>query len=164
MNPSIPLGALLVTAGFVAAGFVAQASALDQGIGGLVDVQAEAHLDVVEATGEGDGEAVQRLHLTVETGTRATANLSDLEIRDEHDRSLTVVDVHPTRDEDGSLEHGLLGGEDVARLVVELAEPMQGNEVQGLVLVLAEGGDTELVVETPPAIEDGYTRLEHAGG
>lgn len=164
MNPSIPLGALLVTAGFVAAGFAAQASALDQGLEGLVDVQAQTHLDVVEATGEGDGDSVQRLHLTVETGTRAPADLSDLEVRDEHGRSLAVVDVHPVRDEDGSLERGHLGPEDVARVVVELAEPMQGNEVQGLVLVLAEGGATELVVETPPALEDGYTRLEHSRG
>lgn len=161
VNPSIPLSALLVTAGFVAAGFAAQASALDQHVEGFIDVDAEAHLDVREVTGQGQDGTVELLHLTVQTATQAPTNLSRLDVADQEAGTLAIVDVHPIRDEDGSLEHGQLDGEDMARIVVDLAEPMQGNEVQGLVLDPADGEAIELVVETPAAIEDGYTRLDH---
>lgn len=161
VNPSIPLGALLVTAGFVAAGFAAQASALDQRIEGFIDADPDAQLDVREATGQGEGRTIERVHLTVRTATSAPANLTQLAVSDDRGHALTVADVEPIRDEDGSLGHGELDDEDLARIVVDLAHPMEGNEVQGFVLEPSEGSATELVVETPAAIEDGYTRLDH---
>jgi hypothetical protein len=159
LNPSIPLAALLATGGFLAAGFAADASALDQRLDGFVDARPTAHLDVDQATGQGDGETIQLLHLTVDTPTQV--NLTRLAVEDGDQRASPVLDVHPIRDEDGSLANDVLDADDRARLVVDLATPMEEREQWTLTLDLAHGGEETLVVETPAALDDGYTRLDH---
>lgn len=158
LTSTIPLTALLVTGGFLAAGFAAEASALDRHLEGFVEASPEGQIAVTSATGQGDGETIELVHLTVRADTPANVDLDALTIRDEADRSLAIVDVHPIRDEDGSLEEGVLDGDDLARLVVHLASPMETND--GHVFGLEPPHDAdELVVETPAALEDGYTRL-----
>jgi acylphosphatase len=160
--PALPLTALLVTAGCLAAGFAVEASALDQRIEGFVDVNDDAHVDVVEATGQGDEGEVELVHLTVETRAGGPVDLDTLDVRTD-EGSLAPLDVHAIRDEDGSLEEKILDGEDLARVVVDLGTPMEPREERTLGLDLA-GDEDPWTLTTPKSLDDGYTRLEHERG
>lgn len=159
-NPSIPLAALLVTAGFLAAGFAAHASALDQRIHAFVPVDASPALAVVDAVGESDGDAIDRLHLSVEVASGASADVSELAVEDEHG-ALAILELRGVRDADDSLDGDRLDDRDLARVTVELATPMDAGEERHLRIDLGEHGRaTELVVTAPAALDDGYTRLD----
>lgn len=157
-TPSIPLMALVVVAGALAAGIAADASALDQRIDGLFPVSDTTSLAATQATGQGTNGTVDTVHLAIEPAGAGQVDLEALSVIDAEGREL-ATELKPLRDEDGSLAAGVLGEGDLARLSVSLASPMEGGEERILVFDDGTASPVEVTITAPPALEDAYTRL-----
>jgi hypothetical protein len=158
MSPTraIPLMALVVVGGCLAAGFVAEASALDQRIRGFIPVDGGAEPEVAQATGEVHNGSIATVHLALETGA-GPADVGNLTVVGEDGREL-AAELEPLRDEDGSLDEGRLDGSDLARLTVELASPMEGREERTLGIA-SPATETAVTLGAPASIDGGFDEL-----
>lgn len=155
-HPSFPL-ALIVVGGCLAAGFAAEASALDQRIGDFIPVDDATLLEAEQATGEADNGSIDVVHLAVETAGPGTVNVTELAVADGQETVATELEA--LRDEDASLETGILDGSDLARVTVSLASPVEGGEERTLVLTDGDGTQTPVTLRAPTAVQDGFTRM-----
>lgn len=157
----VPLTALLVAAGSLTAGFAAQASAIDERIEGFVQADSTGRVDVAEATGYAANGSVDRIYLVLEpTFSHASVDLDDLGVAGPRG-DLGIAETKALRDDDGSLEEGVLEGADLVQVQLLLESGMEKGEERTLALQLTDRqqGD-ELHLSTPAALEDGYTRLD----
>lgn len=124
----------------------------DLTVGWLEVVDARAHVQ--------DGTAHQ-IELVVRLDGAATGlDTENLVLTTTGPTDASLDAVEALRDADGSLEDGHLDRSDLARLTVDLGQPLTGDET--LTLTLHETGKTPLTIEvtTPPSLSEPYTALE----
>lgn len=87
-------------------------------------------LDAVSAYGNHTGEAYDGIQVLVRAdGTSQTIAVDELLILDASGNELATT-IEPVRDDDGSLADGELGPDDMARLTIELAEPVTDDRLE----------------------------------